>query len=371
MRWWSLPSVLFLTVLGAGCDSRAGHDACLSTENGACPTTPADPPDEPPIIIDDPSKTACPGTCRSPVDGWDGPFHLVTGTAGSPSDCPAQSPELHATLFADFVPPGGPHVCPVCTCEDSESQCSPPVEWHASTAQMPGDQGILTAFDAPPGWDGACTSVNAIPEGAMCEGVPCVRSVAVGAPVLSSSPCAETAVGTESKPAAGWGTVASSCVIGALVGDCGDGDGDGNGNGETEAICAPDVPGTETCVQRDGEHACPSDYPVQYTFHTAAADTRACSPCSCGAPEGGSCTAIALAYSDQGCQAALGAKMVESGAAGAGFDVPEGTALGSKAAEVIAVTGTCAASGGEPIGAVAPGEVVTVCCLEGSDARSR
>ena len=370
MRWWSFSSMFLLTAVSTGCRPLDERQACHADDDSTCSVPPVDPPDDPPIIVETPKPT-CPGACLAPVVGWEGPFHLATGSDKAPGACPAQSPELHTTLFAGFEAPAGAHVCPVCTCEASESHCAPPLEWHASTAQAPGDAGILTAFDAPAGWDGACTSVNAIPEGALCEGVPCVRSVAVGAPELAALPCAVTTIGTESKPAAGWGTVASSCVIGALVGTCGDGDGDGDGNGDEAAICAPVVAGVETCVQRPGEHACPAGYPVKHTFHEEAVDSRACAPCSCGAPVGGSCTAIALAYSDQACQAALGAKAVESGSTGEGFDVPEGTALGSKAAEVVAAAGSCAASGGEPTGTVEPGATVTVCCRAGDETRSR
>ena len=68
---------------------------------------------------------------------------------------------------------------------------------------------------------------------------------------------------------------------------------------------------------------------------------------------------------------AVGAETVQAGAAGEGFDVPAGSALGSKAAEVIAKAGTCAPSGGEATGTATASGRVTVCCLPGKDDRTR
>lgn len=365
MRWRSMGCGLFLSITVAACAPRPGLEACQTVEDGACPTEAVDPPDDPTLPLD-PPQSACPGTCAAPVPDWEGPYHLITSPASpsspaTPLSCPAQSPVLHTALFADFLAPDAPHVCPVCTCAPSETNCTPPIEWHASTEEAPGDAGILTAFDAPPGWDGSCTSDNAIPPGALCEGVPCVRSVAVSAPQMNAPPCTATPLGRESKPSAAWGTLAATCIVNPLAGQC----------DTADEICAPELPGVETCVQRAGKHPCPPDYSIPRTFHDGAADTRACAPCTCGPPEDGSCTAIALAYSDPACAAAVGAKTIEANTPPQGFDVPSGTALGSKAAQVIATPGACPPSGGEPTGTLTPGDPVTVCCRPGIDARSK
>ncbi|WP_437663862.1 hypothetical protein [Sorangium sp. So ce1182] len=98
-------------------------------------------------------------------------------------------------------------------------------------------------------------------------------------------------------------------------------------------------------------------------FHGSAEDTRSCSPCGCGEPEGASCTIMASVYSDGACAEQVASTLVSSRAPFCGV-TPPGVALGSKSAEVVAVEpGACAPSGGEAIGQVLPAEPSTFCCL--------
>ena len=91
-------------------------------------------------------------------------------------------------------------------------------------------------------------------------------------------------------------------------------------------------------------------------------ETRDCTPCECGDPEGGDCSAFVSVFTDGACGALLATNMLVSGEPGC-FDVPSGSALGSKSASfVVDKPGACAQAGGEALGDLQPAAPVTLCC---------
>src|SRR5262249_22766239 len=98
--------------------------------------------------------------------------------------------------------------------------------------------------------------------------------------------------------------------------------------------------------------------------YLGADDTRACAPCTCGPPEGGTCAALVSVYADDACTQQIGS--VTANAAGLMcVDVPQGSPLGSKEASSPTYTpGSCEPSGGGEIGSVQPTYPLTFCCQE-------
>lgn len=221
-----------------------------------------------------------------------------------------------------------------------------------------------TPFDGPPNWDGSCTSANAMPAGKLCNGVPCAQSVSASA---LPGPTNESCTPTTEKPNA---TIEKhEWLEGVLV--CG-ADSPGNCGVDAER-CVPSLKdGWLRCVWQAGKHnECPSnynDYPPRHVYQDNPIDDRGCSACECGAPKDGICVGSFSIYSNSSCVnefvkipiASVGPSCVDL--------VPPGLALGSKTITNLSyVPGTCAATGGEPIGTLIPNDtegsgVKTICC---------
>jgi hypothetical protein len=307
----------------------------------------------------------CGGQCvpKEPV-GWFPPALLWFGPPEEAPDCPASAPavgyEGHADLSVELFR------CDGCACDPPAVSCALPVAWSAADTPIcpAGPDAQRTPFAAPDPWDGACTTDNAIPAGQACPGGPCTQSLDIPAPLVISGPCASRTVplpGTQ-RGEPSWKTLARACV-GTASPQCTD----------PALTCAPAPPAVEapaqpflTCIFRDGEQACPVEYPDQHLFYTGLDDTRGCTPCSCGEPDGASCTVLASTFSDEACLTVVAALLVRSNDA-ACTSLVDGTALGSKSATVVnTVPGACAAAGGEAFGEVTPTGAGTFCCRESS-----
>ncbi|XXT24334.1 hypothetical protein WME94_22630 [Sorangium sp. So ce429] len=312
-------------------------------------------------------ETACAGDCVSPAPlGWFGPALLWYGPPEQAPDCPAEASNVGYEGFADLAP--APLACAACLCDPPDAasaSCQLSLGWSAHTAavcpaDVPGS--VETAFAAPDGWDGACTAANAIPAGQDCGGQPCVQSLSVEAPAVLVTAACTPRVDEPPPPARldPWQTRALACLPGAYT-EC-------PGNGST-CMPSPDQPGGPppggflTCIFHEGDVMCESPYLDRHVFHGGAEDTRGCSECGCGEPEGASCTIMASVYSDGACADQVASILVSSMAPFCGV-TPPGVALGSKSAEIVAVDpGGCAPSGGEPVGELLPAEPSTFCCL--------
>ncbi|WP_437528445.1 hypothetical protein WME79_45325 [Sorangium sp. So ce726] len=316
-----------------------------------------------------PAAEVCAGQCvpKEPL-GWSEPTLLWIGAPDSVPSCPANAPIVGYEGYADFAAPA-PHTCPACACDPPEATCEVPAEWNAY-ASFPcgGPEAPATSFAAPNGWDGICTSANAVEARRTCDGAPCVQSLAIQAPRVVSAGCAPRVAEAPENPdepatAGSFVLVARACTGNASP-PCPD----------PGMTCTPAPPsgdaappeGFLTCIHHEGEQDCPATYPERHVFYAGVEDTRGCAPCGCTEPAGATCSVLASAFSDPGCSQLVAGQVITSDAPYCGT-VASGTALGSKSVSVVSLDpGQCEAFGGEPVGSIAPTAAATFCCYRTS-----
>lgn len=299
----------------------------------------------------------CNGQCVpiQPV-GWLGPLLLWMGPGPEIPPCPAHAPDKggYAWYGNLQVPPAA---CGACSCAPPAGSCTLPTKLIASSSictEQPGAHATL--FDAPSGWDGSCTSANAIDGQESCGSSFCVASLAIAPLLVTEGPCMPVIAAQPDPPAPlTWGTLAETCQA-ITTGTC----------NEDSKTCMPrDAPGFERCVYQKGEVACAmSPYIVRHVLYTGSSDTRGCAACTCGGAVGSSCSAKVSVFNDLNCSELVGTFPISS-LGQACFDIqPPGQALGSKSAgPVVYNPGICQAGGGGPIGAAEPLDPTTYCCL--------
>jgi hypothetical protein len=117
-------------------------------------------------------------------------------------------------------------------------------------------------------------------------------------------------------------------------------------------------------VLAQGSVACPtgSYYAVPHVFYSGAQDMRSCSSCMCDTPTGVDCNANAHVslWSTGGCDAGMSQTItgLPATCASPGFKILGGTFTTTPSG------GSCVATGGTPMGAVAPEGPVTICCTQ-------
>lgn len=153
-------------------------------------------------------------------------------------------------------------------CECGPAECVLPTKVTANASVCPGD-GAAGTLEADASWDGSCTTA--------AEPIPgdAVATVTFEPPTLA--PCVP--LSPEPKPSMG-----SLRFI---------------------RVCKSDPPGyaptlSATCYPPQENGECWKGYPRKFEFPMLN-DTRKCSPCSCGAPTGGKCTARITVYQDPHC----------------------------------------------------------------------
>ncbi|MRG98286.1 hypothetical protein [Polyangium spumosum] len=314
--------------------------------------------DVPSIIPGDDCNFECLGDCAPfrpagftfPFLAWIGPND---GTAPA---CPDAAPVEQYTWYADLVIP--PKPCGPCSCRPSTGACTLPSTITAHAAPCTPPEGtIATPTNPPAGWDGACTAEGAIPADLSCgPGVPCVQSVTFGPLGVEDETCMAVDASnstTVPPPVPSFSQLARICE-GSAFGAC-----------ESDEHCIPaEQDGFRHCVERLGIHACPAeDYIDRVIVYEAFEDHRTCSPCTCGAPEGSSCSAWITLYEDAACSADT-FKASASSTKPTCLDInPEGQGIAAKAATAPTYhAGVCEASGGELSGDVALVGPRTLCC---------
>lgn len=299
-------------------------------------------------------EAACLGQCAPLGPGeWLGPLLLWIGKEGEAPECPPSAPVDGSLVFTDL---NAPNTCGVCKCDAPSGACTRPISLTAGAATCAGEgSGVPhTSFDAPAGWTGACTAASPIPKDQKCNNVNCVQSLTIAPLALAETACAVTVAPIAEKLSYTWGTAARSCH-GLTQGSC----------ASPSEICAPAAEaGFAQCLVREGDKECPAPYTVRHVFYDDLMDTRSCSPCSCSAPVGGTCSSFVSVFSDGSCSSPVGAVTVDATGSKC-FDIaPSGQALGSKlATEPVYSPGVCQISGGEPSGEAVPAEPSTFCCL--------
>ncbi len=274
----------------------------------------------------------------APPTGWSGPVALAQ-SAGTPSelgDCLAPYSALALDGNADPIAPAA--ACG-CSCGAvAGATCAPPTI------------GLYP--------DGTCSSscATATPTGASCassslSGCGAAPHAKAPAPLPSGGACQPQP--STSVPAATWGTLARACALPspAARGAC-----------DAASVCAPRATSPYSghlCALIAGDVSCPagSAYNVKHVYYAGADDSRACSPCTCGPPDGGACTGTFSVYNTSAC--ALFTSTFSLGSS----CVPVQIATSGVESQVsLATAGGCAASLVQPSGGFTPSLPTTVCC---------
>lgn len=296
---------------------------------------------------------------------WNGPDPVWFGPAiDAPTECPFEG-EIQLARYSGLHAP--PLDCASCECEEATGKCAGVPDSISVGTSTCGPGGISVPFDAPGGWDGSCTNANAIPAGAQCppgSGTPCVQSIAWSAlPGPQNEACA-----VHVNPVPGfngfttsWENAAVACHSSMTRDLC--------GNGSKECVPAVLYPWSQ-CVWLNGEHdKCPDNYTYSrfVMYDHEPKDSRGCSACSCGEPVGGSCVAKFNIFTDPACSMEIQNQTISSSMPDCNFVFPAGSAIGSKSVtDHLYVPGTCAASGGEPMGEAVEDKstATTICCRQ-------
>ncbi|MDI1442413.1 hypothetical protein [Polyangium sp. 6x1] len=327
----------------------------------------------------DPQAIECPGRCvpepssesagdwpRTPMLLWYGPRELAPANCDEARKLGGYGHDVEFfekyRRFAYLDAP--PAACEPCTCPASEGACTKvpeTLEVRAGTCAEDGAPAL--PFGGPVGWDGSCTSTNALPAGADCGGEPCAQSVyASPLPGPTSEACPSITKPASFTTTTDWKWIGLACEAKEREGTC-----------ETSTHrCMYDLPYPFLqCVALRGTHdKCPGNYdgydPI-YLYGEVPVDTRGCTACECGgSPVGSACLGNLRFYSDAACEAGADTVDVASFGDQCTNVYPPGRALGSKAITDLAyLPGICLATGGEPTGAASedPADVVTFCCL--------
>jgi hypothetical protein len=269
--------------------------------------------------------------------GWDGPFVLFDGPDAEAPQCPTALPVHTLAAYADLVLPA-PANCE-CTCSLPAGGTCGSVPMHFYPMQQPGTcGGCVSDYWVPP---------NVCFGNVLACGID-VGSVVVEAAPASGGSCVPSNPGAVI-PALEWGR--------ALVGCWGTSPDPGC---ENDSICLPQAPGflTGGCVMRPGDLDCPGPaYNDKHLAYLGAQDDRDCNACLCDPALGASCTGGLTFYWDTQC----------AQVAGVGYLVPLDCLWKSSAAAVAVQLdppqgGSCAPSGGGPMGNAVAVDPVTICC---------
>jgi hypothetical protein len=296
-----------------------------------------------------PTAVGCAGQCvpSGPLNWTRDPFLLWIGDNDIEApECPDRARNQAYEGHADLV---APDECGPCSC--GAPSCELPVGLTAHSTPCPGDGpgNVDTSFDAPADWGGSCVAPPAVPANLL-------GSVTI-AP-LTVSPCVPETGPIPTAGQAYWKKYARAC-LGEAMGSCED----------SAQVCSPTAepppPGFVQCIQylREGDADCPGDYPVKHVFYEGINDTRNCTPCSCGAPEGSFCTALVSYYNNANCTSLMLTTWI--GDVGQCHPTMAGSVLQSMSAMLVDnQPGFCQASGGVPYGEATPTNPSTFCCQE-------
>ena len=291
----------------------------------------------------------CPSPCVPiPLLGWSLPVLLWSGPELLAPGCPPDRAGI--VQYEGHADPNDPPECPSCSCEPPIGECALPSLLTAST-QICGVEGPAPQFYDFSGLTPdptMCNTTNSIPAGL-------IYSMTLGPLTMIETGCKPVTTLSPRSGAAPWKTFARACGTG--VSPCQDPD----------ARCiatAEPPPGYSQCIYQEGERECPSVYPNQRVFYDGISDSRRCSECSCGAPEGGECSAYVRVYQDALCTVLVAGHLVSSDASWVACDdIVTSHALGGKTSTApVYEPGTCEPSGGEQLGSVELLRPSTFCC---------
>ncbi|MDI1449671.1 hypothetical protein [Polyangium sp. 6x1] len=356
-------------------DARVPSEECLAQADAG-----TDASDAGTDASDDASEQAatCPGRCvpepssdsagdwpRTPMLLWLGPRELAPANCDEARKVGGYGEDVELfEKYRRFAYLDAPPAACACTCPDSEGSCTKLPETIEVRAGTCAENGAPTLpFDGPAGWDGSCTSANALPAGVSCGGEPCAQSVrASPLPGPTSEACPTLTMPATVTKTTEWLWMGLACEAKEREGAC----------DTTTRRCMYDLPSPWLqCVALQGKHdKCPGNYDLYGPIHLYGeqpVDTRGCTTCTCGGdPVGSACVAKLRLYGDGACSLEADKVGLSSFGEQCVNVQPPGQALGSKAiTDLSYVPGLCLTTGGEPTGAASedPTEVVTFCCL--------
>lgn len=298
---------------------------------------------------DAPTAPACSGgqTCvPTAPSGWTGPvlYYSGSGDAGALPSCPTGSSAAF-TGGTGIVSPAA--ACSACTC--GGVGCSDPIVHFYSSCNS----------------SGSGTELGSVTATSNCKssGIACGGYFDIGTETTAlCTPSAQSPM----VPANQWATASEACATTDASAACGTGD-----------ICAPSATGFSPCVYQAGDVACPAaGYTAKQLIDTVMADTRGCTPCTCGAPSTGdggpaTCSGGLVTVSDQSSCPGPGSGtdlytqqfFVPVGCYMNGVPCDPGTTTYLNVYKAATATaGTCSPDGGVVTGSVTTSQV-TVCCM--------
>lgn len=295
----------------------------------------------------DPECQSAGFACVAAPNGFKGPF--VFGQAPSLGSCPSAYP-------VESVTGGDVLVAPAANCGQISCSC-------ASASGVP-CSGLLVDYfgDASctgqPKWtklpSGGCYSSNFVHCATGCA-YPTGATVDYGYPV-SSGACQASSQGSPVVAPAKWNSPARLCSSGKTSGGCSAG----------ECIAKAPAPFERICVYALGNVSCPVPFNAKLNLRNGFSDSRACSPCGCGAPAL-DCSAQVTDYYGSVCGAggSGGGKGTPLDASCTAVEVSGAVSSETRYLEVTnhAASGPCTPSGSTPTGSATAGPTLTVCCM--------
>jgi hypothetical protein len=184
------------------------------------------------------------------------------------------------------------------------------------------------------------------------------RSVGWDSAPATGGACQSGTDGDSTLPPVRWSRYAAACYNPRPGGGCSSGG----------CLPRPAAPfGGGICITQTGDLACPSPYTERFLYYGGLLDNRSCTACSCASPSGATCSGSVLLGSDAICSADRITLSRLGSCADLGPDPtpPEPPAQQSRSAYYtgsVANRGTCAPSGGAPIGSAEATNPITYCC---------
>jgi len=297
-----------------------------------------------------PAGGACSGDVRCvpppPDTGWIGPLALYDGPPGAtlPDCAPGES---GLDVFSGLTGPAAS--CSTCACAAPQGDaCTDPA---------------LTFF-ADPGCAMACGPATSLTDKA-CVAPPTASTCsaaafAVGPSTPAGGGACAASGGMATLPPATWSRVARACMpVGPLS--------RGGGSCPASSVCLPNPaspPQAAICVEQAGDAACPATgYPSKRLYYTGVDDQRGCTPCTCAAPAGASCSFAAASPGFRYDPLTCTAPMFPFGVPTACQTFTGGDPFKLFSAPVLD-PGSCASAGGEPTGTASPTGLLTFCCSQ-------
>jgi hypothetical protein len=310
----------------AGAGDGGGADGASSDATTDVTFDGAEASPTPDVVVPCGSGGRCAANAPS---NWMGPVSLYVG-AGAAPPCDADASSLFDGK-GDLIAPAAS--CTSCGCGGAAGvSCADPV---------------VTAFDAP-GCSGGGTMQTV---SSSCATI-FAAAVTVAAPQPTGSCTPSGGVATTTPPV--WNTQARACPL-SPSGTCSGG-----------SLCVPAQPASSAvCVMQSGAATmCPAGYTSgPQIFYMGVDDARGCTPCTCGAVSGVTCTIATPAidiYEDPACA------MTPTGLSAPSACTSPGAILSAElvAAPVLSGQGSCSSTGGGTTTGTATGTgAMSFCCL--------